>query len=63
MAGGCWAEPNIDHAAAILKRLIENPEERMALGLRAQARINVQFSSRVWLETVLRHLFEGEVSV
>jgi glycosyltransferase involved in cell wall biosynthesis len=38
-AAGYWAAPNIEDAAAKLKRLMEDPEARTALGARAAAAI------------------------
>ena len=39
-----WAEPDVDAAAAALKRLYENPELRNDLGRKAAASIKEQFS-------------------
>ena len=39
-----WAEPDIDAAAAALKRLYENPELRNDLGRKAAVSIKEQFS-------------------
>jgi glycosyltransferase involved in cell wall biosynthesis len=35
--GAMWAEPEVEHAAALLRRLADSPESRAALGGRARA--------------------------
>ncbi len=40
--GGVWAEPHIDHAAALMRRVYSHREESKALGERARASIAVQ---------------------
>jgi glycosyltransferase involved in cell wall biosynthesis len=59
-AGGCWADPDLDHAAARLRDLIDAPEERAALGLRARARAEAVFDRRIWLSHVLGMLGRPE---
>ena len=59
-SGGYWAEPNVDHAASILRWLINNPEERKALGGRARTRIETQFSPEVWAKVVCDRLFPND---
>jgi len=43
-----WAEPNIDHAAEALRRLIASPEERQRLGKAARAHIADYLSEENW---------------
>jgi glycosyltransferase involved in cell wall biosynthesis len=52
-AGGCWADPDLDYAAARLHDLIADPENRAALGRRAQARAEAVFDRTAWLSHVL----------
>ena len=56
-AGGRWAEPDMDDAAARLKALIADPERRRALGARAASDIAAALSpetigarARAWLD-------------
>ncbi len=52
-AGGCWADPDLDYAATKLRDLIAEPENRAAIGLRAQAHAEAVFDRRGWLAHVL----------
>ena len=47
-----WAEADVDAAAAILRRLYENPEERRAVGERARAFVAEHFSSENFRKSV-----------
>lgn len=54
-----WAEPDLDHAASLMRKLVADPEAARATGRRAQAHINALFAperttSRI--ETRLRYL-------
>jgi glycosyltransferase involved in cell wall biosynthesis len=44
--GAVWAEPSVDHAAAYMRRLVEDPAWGAALGARAAADIRRRFSAR-----------------
>jgi hypothetical protein len=44
-AGGQWAEPDIDHAAHFLRRLVDDDGWREQLGARARHTIGLQFSA------------------
>lgn len=46
--GAQWAEPNVDFAAAALRRLLENADERAALGVAARACVARYFSVGNW---------------
>jgi glycosyltransferase involved in cell wall biosynthesis len=39
-----WAYPNVDHAAELLRRVVERPEEAQERGRRAAGRIRTEFS-------------------
>ncbi len=43
-AHGTWAEPDIDHAAQLMREVWENPREARARGARAQREIEEHFS-------------------
>jgi len=51
-AGGWWADPDLDAAAAALRTLIADPSARSALGARARARAEEVFDRRKWLSHV-----------
>lgn len=57
-AGGWWAEPDLDVAAARLRELIADPAARAALGARAQARAADVFDAETWTAR-LRALLDG----
>jgi glycosyltransferase involved in cell wall biosynthesis len=39
-----WAQPSIDHAAELMRRVVDRPEEARERGRRAEARIGADFS-------------------
>lgn len=39
-----WAEPSVDHAAELMRRVVDRPEEARERGRRAEARIRADFS-------------------
>ena len=39
-----WAQPRIDHAAELMRRVVERPDEARERGLRAEERIRTDFS-------------------
>jgi len=39
-----WAQPRIDHAAELMRRVVERPDEARERGRRAEARIRTDFS-------------------
>jgi hypothetical protein len=39
-----WAQPRIDHAAELMRRVVDRPEEARERGRRAEARIRADFS-------------------
>lgn len=56
-AGASWAEPDLDHTAALLARLISSRDARAALGARATARGGPVFDRAAWaalIETRLK---------
>jgi glycosyltransferase involved in cell wall biosynthesis len=55
---GTWAEPDIDHAARSMRRVIEMPEEARQKGERARADIARLYSPRRVGELALRRLNE-----
>jgi glycosyltransferase involved in cell wall biosynthesis len=46
--GAEWADPDIEFAAAALRRLLENPDERQAMGQAAREHIRGYFSLGNW---------------
>ncbi|HTZ64174.1 MAG TPA: glycosyltransferase [Solirubrobacteraceae bacterium] len=44
---GRWADPSIEHAAELMRRVIERPDEAAALGVRASADIARALSTKV----------------
>jgi glycosyltransferase involved in cell wall biosynthesis len=56
-AGARWAEPDIGAAAAALRRLANAPEDRAAMGRRAQARIAQQLDGAGYVEAMTRRAF------
>ena len=42
--GGTWADPDIDHASALMRHVFDHPDEAAALGAAAQCSINERFS-------------------
>jgi glycosyltransferase involved in cell wall biosynthesis len=42
--GNYWAEPDLDHAAALMRRLVDDSEYRYAIGVKARDRINADLS-------------------
>jgi GT2 family glycosyltransferase/SAM-dependent methyltransferase/glycosyltransferase involved in cell wall biosynthesis len=55
-AGGMWAEPDVDHASALIRYLFDNRDEGRALGLTAQRDIAVRFSTARVAEAVKARL-------
>lgn len=45
--GQQWAEPDLDHAAHLMRRLIEDPAYRIQISARAKETMRTQFSPRV----------------
>jgi glycosyltransferase involved in cell wall biosynthesis len=50
--GGVWAEPNLDHAAALIQALVGDVEERERLGVAGAKRIKSHAGLEVWLPQV-----------
>lgn len=44
---GRWAEPDLDHAAALMRRVFEHPDEAHARGVRARADIEATLAPQV----------------
>jgi hypothetical protein len=60
-ADGVWAEPDLDHAAEIMRRVVERPDEAAERGARARREILHRFSpeatgalARARLEQLMR---------
>lgn len=45
-AGQQWAEPNLDHAARLMRRVVEDSDYRKQVGERARHTIQTQFSAK-----------------
>jgi hypothetical protein len=50
--GQKWADADSDHAAALLKNLIENPDQRHAMGKKARIYANTHFSHAHFVENL-----------
>jgi glycosyltransferase involved in cell wall biosynthesis len=50
--GSLWAEPDIDHAASALRRLLDDPAERQRLGKAARAHIEKYMSAANWFTSL-----------
>jgi glycosyltransferase involved in cell wall biosynthesis len=46
-AGAQWAEPDVDHASQLMRRLVEDPACRREIGERARETMRTQFSPKV----------------
>jgi glycosyltransferase involved in cell wall biosynthesis len=57
---GTWAQPNLEHAAALMRRVVERPEEAAALGERARADIARELSPRATGEAMRGRLAQLE---
>jgi hypothetical protein len=44
---GTWAEPDLDHAAALMRHVVEHPDEARARGVRARSDIERSFAPAV----------------
>jgi GT2 family glycosyltransferase/glycosyltransferase involved in cell wall biosynthesis/SAM-dependent methyltransferase len=55
-AGATWADPDIDHASALMRYLFDDPDEGRALGLAAQRSIEARFSTERVAEAVKARL-------
>ena len=56
--GGEWAEPDIEHAASLMRRVYEHPEEALEKGQRARKDLLEQHSPQVRAEQIGRRLAE-----
>lgn len=52
--GSVWAEPDLDHAAALLRHVFEHPDEAQRIGARAAADIELYYNS----STIARKVIE-----
>jgi GT2 family glycosyltransferase/glycosyltransferase involved in cell wall biosynthesis len=43
--GGTWADPDVEHAAVLMRHVFDRPEEALALGAAAQHAITTRFSA------------------
>jgi glycosyltransferase involved in cell wall biosynthesis len=59
---GTWAQPSVEHAAELMRCVVEQPEEAAALGERARADIARELSPRATGEAMRRRLaqLDGE---
>jgi glycosyltransferase involved in cell wall biosynthesis len=44
--GETWADPSVEHAAALMRHVFENPDEARAMGRAAKRDIHAQFSAK-----------------
>lgn len=51
-AGETWAEPSVEHAAELMRRLYENPDEALSRGLAAQKEIEALYSEEGVARTI-----------
>lgn len=58
-----WAEPSVDHTAALMRRVYENREEAKAKGARARWHIQANWSiarTAQWIEERVRYLMDAK---
>jgi glycosyltransferase involved in cell wall biosynthesis len=55
---GTWAQPSVEHAAQLMRRVVERPEEAAALGARAREDVARELSARATGEAMRRRLEE-----
>jgi glycosyltransferase involved in cell wall biosynthesis len=55
---GTWAQPSIEHAAELMRRVVELPEEAAAIGARAREDIARELSAQATGAAMLRRLEE-----
>jgi glycosyltransferase involved in cell wall biosynthesis len=55
---GTWARPSVEHAAELMRRVVERPEEAAAIGARARADVARELSPQATGEAMRRRLEE-----
>lgn len=55
---GTWAQPSVEHAAELMRRVVEHPEETAAIGARAREDITRELSSQATGAAMRRRLEE-----
>jgi len=60
---GTWAQPSVEHAAQLMRRVVEHPEEAAAIGAQARADIARELSPRATGEAMRRRLEELDARV
>lgn len=55
-AGQRWAEPNVDHAAELMRRLVEDPGFAAGIGARAAQDIRTRFSPHTAAREIIRRI-------
>lgn len=45
--GACWAEPDVDHAARLIRQLVEHPEDAAVRGARARADVERDWNADI----------------
>jgi hypothetical protein len=55
---GTWAQPSVEHAAELMRRVVERPEEAAAIGVRAREDIARELSPQTTGEAMRRRLEE-----
>lgn len=55
-AGQRWAEPDIDHAAKLMRRLVEDPEFAASIGTRAAQDIRTKLSPHAAAREIIRRI-------
>jgi hypothetical protein len=53
---GQWAEPDMDHAATLIERLVGDSQERTRLGQAGAARLQAFFNREEWNARVVAFL-------
>jgi glycosyltransferase involved in cell wall biosynthesis len=54
--GSVWGEPDIDVAAALMRRVIERPAEALAIGEQGRRSVRAKLSARAVSETIRQQL-------
>ncbi len=55
---GTWAQPSVEHAAELMRRVVEHPEEAAAIGARAREDVARELSAQATGAAMLRRLEE-----
>ncbi len=58
--GAVWAEPDLDHAAELMRHVVDHPEEAAATGARARAELERALSMEAYAQRIAERLRNAE---